>query len=121
MPETRNKNMETPLQKLKRLSAWDTDPALTEDELDDLLASASLEDKAGLHPAHPDWTPTYDLNAAVAAAWLTKAGKASSTTETEPESFHVTSKVFDNCCRMALIYRAKGKLSAKTTPAIEAA
>jgi hypothetical protein len=102
---------ETPLEKLKKLTAWNTDPALTEPELDELLAAAALEDKTGLGPLHEDWTPTYDLNAAAASAWLIKAGRASSTTETEPDSFYVTSKVFDNCCKMASIYRAKGKVS----------
>jgi len=108
--------MDTPQQKLKKLTAWDTAPALTEPELDELLAAAALEDKAGLHPLHVDWTPTYDLNAAAAAAWLMKAGRASNTTETEPDSFYVTSKIFDNCCRMAKIYRAKGNTSLNLTP-----
>ncbi len=103
--------METPLEKLKRLTAWETEPVLTEDDLDEILAAAALEDKAGLNPLHPEWTPTYDLNAATANGWLTKAGRVSSTTETEPESFYVTSKIFDNCCRMAEIYRAKGRMS----------
>lgn len=108
---TRKIMPETAQQKLKKLTAWDTDPALTEAELDELLAAAALEDKAGLHPLHVDWTPTYDLNAAAASAWLIKAGRASSTTETEPDSFYVTSKIFDNCCRMAKIYRARGRMS----------
>ena len=99
--------METPLEKLKKLTAWETDPALTEDEVEELLDAAALEDKDGLAPLSEEWTPTYDLNAAAAAGWLMKAGRASSTTETDPESFYVTSKVFDNCCRMARIYRAK--------------
>ncbi len=94
---------DTPLEKLKKITAWDTDPALTEDELDDLLSAASLEDKEGRAPADEDWTPTYDLNAAAAAAWLIKAGRASSTTETEPAAGYVTSKVVDNCCRMAAL------------------
>lgn len=100
--------METPLEKLKKMAAWETDPALTEDELEELLAAASIEDKDGFSPPDEEWTPTYDLNSAAATAWLIKAGKASSTTETEPESFYVTSKVFDNCCKMARIFRAKG-------------
>ena len=39
--------MDTPQEKLKKLTAWDTEPALTEDELDELLISSSLEDKEG--------------------------------------------------------------------------
>ena len=103
--------METPQEKLKKLAAWDTEPALTEDELDELLAVTALEDTAGHGPLHEDWSPTYDLNAAAASAWLIKAGRASSTTETDPDSFYVTSKIFDNCCRMADIFRTKGNHS----------
>lgn len=105
---------DTPIEKLKKLAAWDIEPALTEDELDEILAGASVADKMGFAPADENWTPTYDLNAAAAAAWLIKAGRASSTTETEPESFYITSKIFDNCCRMASLYRAKGKNSPST-------
>jgi hypothetical protein len=110
---------DTPLEKLKKLTAWNTDPTLTEAELNELLTGASLEDKEGRAPLHAEWTPTYDLNAAAASAWLIKAGRVSSTTEIEPESFYVTSKVFDNCCKMAGFYRAKGKMSlsvAQTDP-----
>jgi hypothetical protein len=107
---------DTPLEKLKKLTAWDTDPALTEAELNELLADASLEDKEGRAPLHLEWTPTYDLNAAAATGWLIKAGRASSTTETEPESFYVTSKIFDNCCRMAKLYRAKTNTSLSIPP-----
>lgn len=101
--------METPQEKLKKLAAWETEPALSEDEINELLAAASLEDREGRAPVNEEWTPTYDLTAAAASAWLIKAGRASSTTEVDPESFYVTSKIFDNCCRMAGIYRAKGK------------
>ena len=111
--------METPLEKLKKLTAWETDPVLTEDEVEELLAEAALEDKDGLAPVPEEWTPTYDLNAAAAAGWLVKAGRASSTTETEPDSFYVTSKIFDNCCRMARIYRAKISTTLSTAPETE--
>lgn len=107
--------METPQEKLKKLTAWNTEPTLAEDELDELLAAAALEDANGFAPLHEEWTPTYDLNAAAASGWLVKAGRASSTTETGPESLYVTAKIFDNCCRMARIYRAKGKVSVSTS------
>lgn len=106
--------MDTPQEKLKKLTAWDIEPALTEDEIDELLTSSSLEDKEGRPPSDEDWLPTYDLDSAAATAWLIKAGRASSTTETEPDSFYVTSKIFDNCCRMARIYRAKGTIALST-------
>lgn len=93
---------------LKKMTAWDTAPALTEAELDDLLALSSLADPAGLAPDDTAWEPTYDLNAAAAAGWLTKAGRASGLVEVDPPGSGIyTSKVFDNCRAMARIYSAK--------------
>lgn len=101
------------LDKLKQLTAWDAEPQLTEDELEELLAGAALEDANGLAPLNEEWTPTYDLNSAAAQAWLIKAARAASLVEVDPpESGIVTSKVFDNCRAMARIYAAKRKISA---------
>ncbi len=104
--------METPLEKLKRMTAWDMDPALSEADLGELLAAVALEDAAGLAPLNEEWTPTYDLNAAASAAWLIKAARVSMTVEVDPPgSGIVTSKVFDNCRAMARVYAAKRKVS----------
>ena len=94
------------------MTAWDTGPALTEDELDELLIQFSKMDAAGFAPEDSLWTPTYDLNSAAAAGWLIKAGRASELVEVDPPgSGIVTSKVFDNCRAMARIYRAKVRMS----------
>ena len=107
--------METPKDKLKRMTAWDVDPTLSDDDLDGLLAACAMQDTAGLAPTDDDWTPTYDLNAAAAAGWLAKAGRASILTEVDPPgSGIVTSKVFDNCRAMARIYAAKKTACVKT-------
>jgi hypothetical protein len=98
------------LDKLKIMTAWDTAPTLTEDELEEALAAAALEDANGLAPLHEEWTPTYDLSAAAAAAWLIKAARAAATVD-EPTAGTVTSKVFDNCRAMARIYTAKRKVT----------
>lgn len=94
------------LDKLKQMTAWDTEPSLSEDELDELLSAAALEDAAGLAPLNEEWTPTYDLNAAAVAGWLIKAGRAAATVD-EPTTGTVTSKIFDNCRAMARIYAGK--------------
>ena len=108
--------METSKDKLKKMTSWNVEPLLTDSEIDELLAAASLEDPAGLAPLHEEWTPTYDLNAAAASAWLIKAGRTSSTTELAPESPFVTSKIFDNCLRMSRLYRARMSTSVSTSP-----
>ena len=81
-----------PIDKLKQLTAWDIEPTLTEDELDELLAVAAVKDADGLTTEEADWTPTYDLNTAAARGWLIKAGRAAATVDT-PEAGMVTSKV----------------------------
>lgn len=104
----------TPTEKLKLLAAWDTEPTLTETEISDLLAEAAIADSDGLAPEDEAWTPTYNINKAAAAAWLIKAGRASALTEVDPpESGIVTSKVFENCVRMAETFRAKSRTSVK--------
>ncbi len=100
----------TYLEKLKQLTAWDADPALTEEELESALAAFALQDAAGLAPLHEEWTPTYDLYAAASQAWLLKAAKAASLTD-EPTAGVVTSKIFENCRAMARIYAGKRKMS----------
>ena len=93
------------------MTAWDTEPTLSGDDLDGILACAALADAYGYAPANEEWTPTYDYNAAACAAWLTKAARAAALVEVEPpESGIVTSKVFDNCRAMARIYAAKKRV-----------
>ncbi len=100
------------IDKLKQMTAWDAEPTLSEDDLSGLLAGAAMQDAAGLAPDDEGWTPTYDLNAAAAEAWLVKAGAASMLTEVDPPgSGIVTSKVFENCCTMARMYAAKRNVS----------
>ena len=104
--------METAKDKLKRITAWDAEPTLSEGDLDAALAAAALADADGLAPSDVGWKPTYDINAAAAAAWLVKAARASPLTEVDPPgSGTITSKVFDNCRAMARIYAAKRSFS----------
>jgi hypothetical protein len=104
---------ETAKDKLKKMTAWDTAPALTESELDELLAQASKADANGVAPGGTGWIETYDMNAAAAAGWLIKAGRASELVEVDPPgSGIVTAKVFDNCRRMAQVYSTRCRTTA---------
>jgi hypothetical protein len=94
------------LDQLKFITASETSPDLTDDDLNGALATAALNDVDGNPPSHEDWTPTYDLNAAASAAWLVKAARAAATVD-DPTAGVVTSKIFDNCRSMARIYAAK--------------
>ena len=98
----------TDLEKLKLMTAWESDPPLSEPELEQLLADAALLDANGLTPLNEEWTPTYDLNAAASTGWLIKAARASTLIEVDPPgSGIVTSKVFDNCRAMARVFGGK--------------
>jgi hypothetical protein len=64
--------METAKDKLKKMTAWDMVPELTDGEIDELLEQSALMDAAGLAPDDVGWTPTYDLNAAAASGWRSR-------------------------------------------------
>lgn len=94
------------------MTAFAVAPTLADAEIDDLLIQFGLVDANGFEPLNEEWTPTYDLNAAAAAGWLIKAGRASELVEVDPPgSGIVTSKVFDNCREMARFYAAKKRIS----------
>lgn len=95
------------LDKLKQMTAWTAEPALSEDDLAAALGVAARVDANGFGPIDEEWQPTYDLNAAASHAWLTKAARAAGTTEGDPATGIVTSRVFDNCRAMARIFAAK--------------
>lgn len=106
--------MESPLDKLKRMTAWDTGPALSEDDLNAALGMAPVPDLNGSGPTDEGWVPTYDLNAAAAEAWLIKAARASALVEIDPPGSGITtSRVYDNCREMARIYRSRVRATAK--------
>jgi hypothetical protein len=104
--------MDTPKDRLKKMTASDVEPTLSDAEIDELLIPSCLVDKFGLAPSDPEWTPTYDLNLAASNGWLTKAARAAALVEVDPPGSGIfSSKVFDNCRAMARIYRAKCRLS----------
>ena len=107
--------METTKDKLKKLTASSEEPVLTDAEVDEVLAASGVADAEGNGPASEDWTPTYDVNAAAAEGWMIKAARAASTTETDPDSLAVTSRVFENCVRMARLFSAKRAVSVSVT------
>ena len=106
--------METAKDKLKKLTASAEEPALTDAEIDELLAASSVADGEGNSPESEDWSPTYDIAAAAAEGWMIKAARAAGTTETEPDSLQVTSRIFENCIRMARTYSRGRSASVRT-------
>jgi len=87
---------------------------LTDAEIDELLAASSVADSEENAPESEEWSPTYDIAAAAAGGWMIKAARAANTTETDPDSLNVTSRIFENCIRMAGIYSRKRSAAVKT-------
>ena len=98
----------TGLEKLKMMVAWETEPAVSETDLEAVLEAHAIPDASGTLPDAEEWVPTYDQNSAAAEVWVIKAARAAALTEVDPPgSGIVTSKVFDNCMKMAGLYRSR--------------
>ena len=107
--------MESAKEKLKKLTASSEEPALTDAEIDELLAASGKLDSEGNAPTSEAWAPTYDINSAAAEGWMIKAARCASTTETDPDSLAVTSRVFENCIRLAWLFSGKRAGSVRVT------
>ncbi len=62
--------------KLQRMTDHDSEPELTQADIEDLVTAAARPDKEGRTREDADWTPTYDFNAGAAEGWARKASKA---------------------------------------------
>lgn len=91
--------------RLKGMTAAATTPALSDDEIDELLVQFAKVDKDGLAPDDEDWTPTYNYRAAAAEGWRRKAGKASELQSTDLDGDRMSAnQVFDHCREMIKVY-----------------
>lgn len=95
-------------ERLQRMVAYTKEPTLDSDEIDDLVALAERADQFGLWPSDPNWTPTFDLNAAAHIGWLWKAAQvADQFTFTDDAGVYHRNQIFDMCDRLAQHYRKK--------------
>ena len=62
--------------KIARMTDSSSEPALTSDDLSDLVDAAARPDAEGRYRDDAAWTPTWDLYAAAAEGWARKASKA---------------------------------------------
>lgn len=94
--------------RLGAMTAWETEPTLSSDELDALVAMARRADAAGLAPSDVDWTPTYDLNSAAAEGWRWKAAKATTKFDVSTDGQSLSrSQVKQHCDEMAMSYQRR--------------
>lgn len=94
------------------MTAQDTEPLLSEADLDDLLLLFRRPDTNGNAPGADGWTPTYDLNRAAAEGWRWKAARASELVSVDLDGERLSSnQIFEHCQAMAQMYSRKGTAS----------
>lgn len=102
----------TPLDRIRRMTAWDCEPALTANEVNALLEQFSLEDADGLAPGDDGWTPTYNYRAAAAEGWRWKMAKASAMISSDLDGDRMSAnQIFLHCERMVKRYGAVTSVS----------
>lgn len=102
--------------RLKRMTAWDSEPQLSDGDLDDLLSLYSTFDKNGVVPGDLSWIPTYRLNAAAAEGWRWKSARASELISVDLDGERMSSnQVFEHCQRMIQTYSRRLSGSVSTT------
>lgn len=91
--------------RLKAMTAWSEEPALTDGEIDALLAQYAMTDVDGLEPDDVLWTPTYNMRAAAKEGWTWKMGRASSLISTDLDGDRMSAnQVFEHCAAMVKKY-----------------
>lgn len=107
--------------RLERMVAPDMDPALATDDVDDLMVIAQIPDSCDRPPSDPDWIPTWDLDAAAAAGWEIKAGRAAGGFDFGEDGQRFNrSQIHTGCMAMVAVYR-RGKSSTRVSSgAVEA-
>ena len=87
-----------------------TDPALSADEVTDLVNAAARPDTDGYDRTDDAWTPTWDLNAAAAEGWSRKASLAANLFNFAEDSQRFDrSQIYANCVTQRDYYAAKGQ------------
>lgn len=96
--------------RLKRMTAWDSEPVLADEDLDELLAIYAKADISGGVPDSDDWVPIFDINAAAAEGWRWKAAKASEMIAADLDGAKLSAEqLFEHCERMIGIYSKRVK------------
>lgn len=91
--------------RLKAMTAWASEPTLSEQEIDALLDQYSLEDADGLAPSDVGWIPTYNLRAAAKEGWTWKMGRCADLVSTDLDGDRMSSnQLFDHCQTMVRKY-----------------
>ena len=89
------------------LIAKTSQPVVTDEEIDVLLDGARRPDANGLVYGDDDYSPTWNLNAAAAAAWSLKAGRCADLVDMSVGDLRMSnSKLFEHCNTKAAEFRS---------------
>jgi hypothetical protein len=94
--------------RLEKMTQWDQEPRLTEDELLSLLELAKRADSVEIPPSEASWAPTWELNAAAAEGWRWKAGKVAGRFNVVADGDSLQrAQIFGMCLQMASKYAGR--------------
>ncbi len=98
--------------RLKAMTAADSTPVLSADELDLLLDMHRTADASGVAPGATGWVGTWDLNRAACEGWKWKAAKVAGnfTFSADGATFN-RSEILANCERMIAQYSRRSAVS----------
>jgi len=89
------------------------EPALASEEIDVLVTMAKRIDKNGVWPSDTSWESTWDINYAVAQAWLVKAGRlAPRYLFMEGGKMFSRQQYYDHCMKMYAKFMSKSPIKA---------
>jgi len=89
-------------------AATGSTPELTSSQVDAIVVRSARPDGDGNVPADDDWTETYDVNAAIAAAWDLKATLAATRFDLTVDGQTLRrSQIIEHCERQAARFRAR--------------
>ena len=102
--------------KLELMVLVDEDPALSSEQIDDILTHARRPDADDYDYEDAEWTPTWDLDAAAAEGWRRKAGIAASRFNFAEDSQRFDrAQVYAHCLQQAEFYARRAMGSIPTT------
>lgn len=94
--------------RLKAMTAADSAPVLSADELSSLLSLSTTLDAAGRAPTDTAWVETYDLNRAAAEGWRWKAAKLAAAYDfTADGATYNRSQAVEQCQKMVAQYAGR--------------
>ncbi len=93
------------------MTAWDSEPQLSSDDLDALLELNQKTDADGVLPGGSGYVPTYNLRPAARMGWKWKLAKAAELLSTDLDGDRMSAnQIYEQCERMVKQYASSGSV-----------